>query len=126
MLSSHSPRGTHHQRTLTSLHDERENDRMPNTSLKVIAPLQPRPTAWSRFGPYSYGGVEPTRREPGCLSYQLLQNRADPTDFTIIEEWARAAAEQSHFAIPHISNALRQLPGLLATEPDVRRYTVLK
>jgi len=32
------------------------------------------------------GLIEPTRREPGCVTYELLQNTTDPTDFTFVEE----------------------------------------
>lgn len=99
---------------------------MSNMSLRVVARVAAKANSVEQVRAILMGVVEPTRREPGCLSYQLLQNQADPTDFTFIEEWASAAAEQSHFTTPHISNALRQLPGLLAAEPDVRRDTVLK
>ena len=99
---------------------------MSNMSLRVVARVAAKADSVEQVRAILMGVVEPTRREPGCLSYQLLQNQADPTDFTFIEEWVSAAAEQSHFTTPHISNALRQLPGLLAAEPDVRRYTVLK
>jgi quinol monooxygenase YgiN len=99
---------------------------MPNTSLRVIARVAAKADSVEQVQAILMGVVDPTRREPGCLSYQLLQNRADPADFAFIEEWVNAAAEQSHYATPHISDALRQLPELLAAEPDVRRYTVLK
>ncbi len=99
---------------------------MSNMSLRVIARVAAKADGVEQVRAILMGVVEPTRREPACLSYQLVQKQADPTDFTFIEEWASAAAEQSHFSTPHISNALRQLPGLLAAEPDIRRYTVLK
>lgn len=99
---------------------------MSTMSLRVIARVAAKADRIEQIRALLMGVVEPTRREPGCLGYQLLQNQADPTDFTFIEEWTSATAEQSHFATPHILNALRQLPGLLATEPDVRRYTVVK
>jgi quinol monooxygenase YgiN len=70
--------------------------------------------------------VEPTRREPGCLSYELLQNGCDPTDFVFVEKWASAAAEQAHFATPHVSTALQQLVGLLVAELEICRYAVIK
>ena len=95
-------------------------------SLRVVARVAAKADSVEQVQAILMGVVEPTRKEPGCLRYQLLQNQADSTDFTFIEEWASAAAEQSHFATPHISNALRQLPGLLTAEPDVRRYTLLK
>ncbi|MDH4088744.1 MAG: antibiotic biosynthesis monooxygenase [Nitrospira sp.] len=70
--------------------------------------------------------VDATRREPGCLSYELLQNHDDPTDFAFVERWASPAAEQAHFATQHISVALQQVVGLLAADPEICRYRTLK
>lgn len=70
--------------------------------------------------------VDVTRREPGCLSYELLQNHADKTEFVFIEQWASAAAEQAHFMTPHLLTALQQLSGLLASEPQICRYGVVR
>jgi len=65
---------------------------------------------------------EPTRRETGCISYDLLQNRNDPTDLTFVEEWEQEADLEAHLASGHIKAALVQLPELLAEAPDIRRY----
>ena len=70
--------------------------------------------------------VDVTRREPGCLSYELLQNHADKTEFVFIEQWASAAAEQAHFMTPHLLAALQQLSGLLTSEPQICRYGVVR
>ncbi len=72
------------------------------------------------------GLVAPTRAEAGCVSYELLQNRADATDFTFVEEWESDAALDAHLTTEHIREALSRLPGLLAAEPDIRRYSVVK
>ncbi len=68
---------------------------MSNMSLRVVARVAAKANSVEQVRAILMGVVEPTRREPGCLSYQLLQSQADPTDFTCIEEWASAAAEQS-------------------------------
>lgn len=70
--------------------------------------------------------VDVTRREPGCLSYELLQNHADKTEFVVVERWASAAAEQAHFMTPHLLTALQQLSGLLTSEPQICRYGVVR
>ena len=70
--------------------------------------------------------VDVTRREPGCLSYELLQNHADATEFVFVERWASAAAEQAHFVTPHLLTTLQQLTGLLASEPQICRYGVVR
>lgn len=69
--------------------------------------------------------IEPTRQEQGCISYQLFQNAADPTDFTFIEEWQSAADLEAHLASTHIQAMGQRLSGLVAEEPDIRRYHLL-
>ena len=69
--------------------------------------------------------LEPTRQEGGCITYEMLQNRDDPTDFTFIEEWENEAALQAHLATYHVQEALGKLPELIAGKPDIRRYTLV-
>ena len=99
---------------------------MPNASVRVIARVLAKAANVEQVRSILIGVVEPTRAEADCLSYQLLQNLSQPTDFTFVEEWASAEAERAHFSTPHISDALRKLSGLLAAEPDIHRYTVVK
>lgn len=35
--------------------------------------------------------IEPTCQEEGCIKYELLENQADSTDFTFVEEWSSNA-----------------------------------
>ena len=47
--------------------------------------------------------VEPTRRESGCIQYELLQNQEDPTDFVFVEEWESEVRLNAHLDSPHIN-----------------------
>jgi quinol monooxygenase YgiN len=98
----------------------------PGTSLRVSARVKAKAEHVPQVREILSALVEPTRCESGCLSYELLQNSSDPTDFVFVEKWATAAAEQAHFDTPHVLTALKQLTGLLATEPDIRRYVIVK
>ena len=98
----------------------------PDTSLRVIAHARAKTEHVAQVREILSELVEPTRRELGCLSYELFQNNSDPADFVFVEKWASVAAEQAHFATPHILGALQQLSGLLAADPEIRRYVVLK
>lgn len=60
---------------------------MANETVRVVARMTARPEKIEELKVLLSGLIDPTRREKGCISYQLLQNRADPTDFTFIEEW---------------------------------------
>ena len=94
-------------------------------TVHVVARLTARPETVAELQTALRSLIEPTRQEPGCLRYELLQNAADPTDFTFVEEWANEAALEAHFTTPHLQAALARAPVLLAVEPEIRRYTVI-
>jgi quinol monooxygenase YgiN len=70
--------------------------------------------------------IEPTRKEAGCVTYELLQNKSDPTDFTFVEEWESDTALEAHAVSDHINDVTSKLQGLLADAPDIRRYLLLR
>ncbi len=69
--------------------------------------------------------ISPTRAEDGCIVYELMQNNADPTDFTFVEEWTSDAALDAHLQSDHIRTLQSQADELFAAPPDIRRYTLL-
>ncbi|WP_168221925.1 putative quinol monooxygenase [Aquisphaera giovannonii] len=46
--------------------------------------------------------VGPTRKEEGCLCYNLHQSKSDPTEFVFYEQWASQAALDAHGKAPHM------------------------
>ncbi len=46
--------------------------------------------------------VEPTRREAGCLQYDLHQDNDDPRHFLFFETWQDRALWQAHMTAPHL------------------------
>lgn len=66
--------------------------------------------------------VEPTRKEAGCIFYDLQQNIADPADFTFFEEWETIEHLKVHGESVHIQAGRQKFPGLLAAPADVRIY----
>ncbi|ARO86971.1 antibiotic biosynthesis monooxygenase [Nitrosospira lacus] len=98
---------------------------MANTTVRVLARITARPDKIEELTPILRGLVGETRKESGCISYQLLQNRADPGDFTFVEEWESDSAIDSHFITAHLQNAFSEAASLLMKEPDIRRYYVI-
>ena len=70
--------------------------------------------------------VGPTRKEPGCITYELLQNRNDQTDFTFVEEWASDSALDSHSISDHIKALAPKLRPIVTEPPDIRIYSLIK
>ena len=99
---------------------------MPENTLRVVARIIARPDHVDVVRSYLTELLEPTRKEPGCVSYELLHNRSDPTDFTFVEEWESDGALEAHLNTPHIRNVIARLTGLLAAAPDIRSYSLLR
>jgi len=98
---------------------------MPDAALRVVARIQARPETVDAVRDVLVGLIPPTRRETGCILYELLQNEAEPTDFTFVETWTDGAALDAHLRTPHFLDAAARLPDLVAAEPDIRRYRVV-
>ena len=98
---------------------------MSNASIRVVAQISALPDKVEEVKALLMGLIEPGRRDEGCLNYELLQNRADPTQFTFIEEWVSDAAIDAHLASAHIAAAMAKVPELVARGPDIQRYDLL-
>ena len=99
---------------------------MPENSIRIVARVVANPDSVDQVRSILSNLVDPTRNESGCISYELLQNRTDQTDFTFIEEWESDSTIDAHLTTKHIKDALTQLPGLVSDESDIRRYSVVK
>ncbi|MFE4467047.1 putative quinol monooxygenase [Oerskovia sp. NPDC056781] len=61
--------------------------------------------------------VDATRREAGCLSYELLQCVDDSTRFLLVEEWASQDHLDAHTRTEHFVRLVAQLEQLERAAP---------
>jgi quinol monooxygenase YgiN len=94
-------------------------------TIRVIAHLIAIPDKVEELKAVLLSLIEPTRQETGAITYELLQNQADPTDLTFVEEWESNEALDTHLASPHIQEGITKLDGLVAAPPDIRLYHLL-
>jgi quinol monooxygenase YgiN len=95
-------------------------------SLRVVAHLISKLDSTDETREVLLGLIEPTRAEDGCITYELHQNTADPTDFTFIEEWTDDASLDAHLESAHLAAAREKLGDLLAEPADIRRYRLIR
>ena len=98
---------------------------MTENGIRVVARIKAQPDKIDAVRELLVGLIGPTRKEAGCIAYELLQNTADPTDFTFVEEWTSMEALEAHFATAHLRNAQRLMPEVAAEEPDIRTYVLV-
>ena len=95
---------------------------MTNQTIRVVARVIALPDKVEALKAVLLELIEPTRQETGVITYELLQNQQDPTDFTFVEEWTSNEALNIHLDSPHLQTAAAKLEGLVAAAPDIRRY----
>ncbi len=98
---------------------------MPVRTIRVVAHLVARADKVEAMKEILLGLIAPTRRETGCVTYELLQNRSESTDFTFVEEWTSDAALDTHLQSPHVQSALARFANVVAMSPDIRRYDLV-
>lgn len=98
---------------------------MATQTVRVVARILARPGQAEALRAILLELVEATREESGCISYRLLQNRADPADFTFMEEWDSDEAIDAHLSSTHLQDAITKAQTLFAAPPDIRRYSAI-
>jgi len=66
-----------------------------------------------------------SRKEDGCVRYDVLQNASEPHVFVLVEEWTSSAHLDAHNLTPHVHDAVMKATPLAAAPLDVDRYTLL-
>ena len=94
-------------------------------TVRVVAHITARPDTVEATRDLLKSLILPTRIEQGCITYQLLQNETDPTDFTFVEEWTSDEDLDAHLASDHLKMAGARGAELFAGPPDIRRYRVV-
>jgi quinol monooxygenase YgiN len=65
--------------------------------------------------------LEPSRKEPGCLSFHLFRSMRDPQLFYIHSRWKDAEAFQKHAVLAHTEPPLKEVDALLDQPREVAR-----
>lgn len=90
----------------------------PAASKNIVVRLSTRPAQRQRFIDAVRGVVEQSRLAPGCLVFNVYQQRDDANAFVIYERWADAAAHQQHLATPYTATFIARLNSLLQGPPE--------
>lgn len=48
--------------------------------------------------------IEETKKEEGCLMYEVFQTKSNPVEFIVIDSWESEEALNKHYETAHYSN----------------------
>jgi len=94
---------------------------MPN--LTVVAHVHAQPGKEDALRQALLALIEPTRKEEGCVQYDLHEENGKPGNFVFYENWTSQEALDLHMATPHFQAILPRVPELCSQAPEILTYT---
>jgi len=94
-------------------------------TLRVVAHLRAQEGKGAELGEALKGLIEPTRAEPGNISYELLASLDDDRNYTFVEEYQDGDALDAHMNTPHVQAAIAAMPELVDGGLDLRTYRLV-
>jgi quinol monooxygenase YgiN len=91
-------------------------------TLTVVATFQARPGKESALRAVLTGLLAPTRKESGCLNYDLHQSPENPAKFLFHENWTSKAHLDAHLQTPHIKALLPRVGELCVARPEITTW----
>jgi quinol monooxygenase YgiN len=93
--------------------------------LVVIATVRAKAGKEQELGKVLKGFLVPTRKEAGCLQYDLHIDNRDPAAFAFYERWVDDAALDAHLKTPHITSGFAAMTSLVDGPAAIGRYTLV-
>jgi quinol monooxygenase YgiN len=85
-----------------------------------VATFEARPGREAELKQVLLGLIAPTRKEAGCLNYDLHTAADNPAKFLFYENWTSRELLDTHLKSAHIAASLPRARELCATAPEVR------
>jgi quinol monooxygenase YgiN len=89
----------------TLISGKQKPKKMNKSTLKVVAIVETSSEKATELKNVCLRLIEPTRKESGCLSYELYEDTTNPGRFTFIEEWESQEHLDVHLKTPHLVSA---------------------
>jgi quinol monooxygenase YgiN len=96
---------------------------MRNAILTVVAEMLAKPGKEDELKRRLLALVEPTRKEDGCVQYDLHQSTSEAGRFVFYENWRSREALERHLKSPHLLAFGSAEKELLAEPARVLTYT---
>lgn len=92
---------------------------MAEKKLTVLARVKARPGMEERTRRALLALVAPTRKEEGCINYDMHQSQEDKSLFLFYENWTSKAHLDRHLAAAHIRTFFGKAEELLAQPAEI-------
>jgi quinol monooxygenase YgiN len=90
----------------------------PAKPFTMLVRVQIKEGMQGKFETAFAAAIQGTRKEKGCLAYDLNRDSKDPTRYLVYERWKSLADLEAHLKTRHIVILLAELKDLLAAPPE--------
>ena len=95
---------------------------MNTKPLTVVAQIKAKPGKETQVRQELLSLVAPSRKDAGCLNYDLHQALDNPALFLFHENWTSKAHLDAHLEKPDLQAVLTRLAQLVAEPPQITRW----
>jgi quinol monooxygenase YgiN len=92
----------------------------PSKPFAMVVTFRAKEEAGNKLEAAFVKAIKASRREKGCLTYDLNRDTKVPLQYLLYERWQNLAALEAHLQSTHITALLAELGDLLAAPPEVR------
>jgi len=92
---------------------------MSTKPLTLVVIFQARPGKETELRKVLTALVAPSRKDAGCLNYDLHASLDEPGKFIFHENWATRPHHEAHVATPHIQALLPRIEELCVAPPQI-------
>jgi len=93
---------------------------MSENTVTVVATFRARPGKEAELRAALMGLLAPTRKEAGCVNYDLHQSPEDSAKFLFHENWTNKAALDAHLQSAHVKALLPRVEELCVAFPEIK------
>jgi len=92
---------------------------MSHVSVTVIAPVQAKKGMEDQVRRECVALIAPSRKEEGCITYDLYESMDDPIVFVFFENWLSREHVEKHLEMPHCHRFDQRTQGMLARPEEI-------
>ncbi len=96
------------------------------SELHVVATIPAKPETEDAIRAALQALAAESRKEEGCLAYDLYESTSAPDTFVTVERWTDQEALDTHMASPHVAEAFGAAEGALAGEVAIHPLTPIE
>jgi quinol monooxygenase YgiN len=94
--------------------------------IKVLAKITLKPGSWDSLTHLFHELIDKTRKEKGCLEYNLFIDLTDENVCCMVESWESEEALEAHVNTEHFMRILPQIGESSAAPPDIAKMREFK